>query len=263
MSWQGFKKALSRAGGSVVVRASDKVMDKDYDVEERRFKTLEKSGKELQKEAKAYLDSMRAVTASQSAIGEIVNNLYGDSKQPGQPDIGSNYLQAVQGFDEETVQQLDGPFRETVLDPVTKFCSYFTEIDEAMKKRSHKKIDYEQAKAKVRRLVDHPSKDASKLPRAQRELDLAKQIFDSLNDQLKTELPELMDLRVPWYDPSFEALVKIQMRFCTEGYARLAQVQQYLNPAYRDEYANGVLDEKIQGKLGEMMQLNICSLGIK
>ncbi|QPG74598.1 hypothetical protein FOA43_001929 [Brettanomyces nanus] len=263
MSWSGFKKALTRAGGSVVVKAADKVMDKDYDIEERRFKTMEKSGKELQTETKAYLDAVRAVTASQSAMGEVVDNLYGDTKEMGQVDIGAYYLQAVQNFDQETVKQLDGPFREAVLDPVSKFCSYFAEITEAMKKRAHKKVDYEQAKAKVRRLVDRPAKDASKLPRAERELQMAKEIYDALNDQLKSELPQLIDIRVPWYDASFEALVKIQMRFCTEGYARLAQVQQYLDPVSREEYANGVLDQRIEQKLGEMTQLNICSLGIK
>lgn len=263
MSWSGFKKAISRAGGSVVVKATDRVSDKDYDIQERRFKLIEKSGKELQKEAKAFLDAVRAVTASQSAMGEVVDSIYSNSEQAGQSNVGSYYLQAVQDFDQETVKQLDGPFREAVLDPVSKFCMYFSEINEAMKKRSHKKIDYEQAKAKVRRLTDHPSKDASKLPRAQRELDMAKDIYDSLNDQLKTELPQLINLRIPWYDPSFEALVKIQMRFCTEGYARLAQVQQYLDQTSRDEYANGVLDQRVEQKLGEMAQLNICSLGLK
>ena len=84
-------------------------------------------------------------------------------------------------------------------------------------KRAHKKIDYEQCKAKVRRLVDKPAKDAAKLPRAEKELSMAKEIYDELNDQLKAELPQLIALRVPFYDPSFEALVKIQLRFCTEG----------------------------------------------
>ncbi len=34
--------------------------------------------------------------------------------------------------------------------------------------------------------------------------------------------------RVPYLDPSFEALVKIQLRFCAEAYSRMAQVQQYV-----------------------------------
>ncbi|GME87011.1 hypothetical protein B5S28_g2840 [[Candida] boidinii] len=263
MSWEGFKKAVSRASGQITVKSADKVLDKDYDMEERRYKTLQKAGTDIQKDTKGYLDSLRAVTASEVAIAEIVNNLYEDARSAGGYNVGGYYLQAVQEYDQETVKQLDGPFRETVLDPITKFAGYFKEIEEAIKKRTHKKTDLELAKSKVRRLIDKPAKDASKLPRAERELQLAKEIYDDLNNQLKTELPQLVDLRVPYFDPSFEALVKIQLRFCTEGYARLAQIQQYLDPASRDEYANGLLDGKIDDLLNEMSKLNICSLGVK
>ncbi|CCK70405.1 BAR domain-containing protein KNAG_0E01400 [Huiozyma naganishii CBS 8797] len=265
MSWVGFKKAINRAGNSVIVKSVDKTPDKEFDLEERRYRVLQRAGDELQKEAKGYLDSIRAVTASQVTIAEVISSLYDDSKyiSGGGYNVGNYYLQSVQDFDSETVKQLDGPFRETVLDPITKFSSYFKEIDEAIKKRSHKKQDYDAAKAKVRRMIDKPAKDASKLPKAERELQIAKDIYDNLNDQLKMELPQLVSLRVPYYDPSFEALVKIQMRFCTEGYTRLAQIQQYLDPQSRDDYANGLLDDKIADLLKQMATLDICALGFK
>ena len=57
-------------------------------------------------------------------------------------------------------------------------------------------------------------------------LQQAKAAYEQLNEQLSTELPQLIDLRVPYLDPSFEALVKIQLRFCAEAYSRMAQVQQ-------------------------------------
>lgn len=263
MSWGGFKKAINRAGASVTVKTVDKVMDKDFDVEERRYKTLKSAGENLQKASKGYLDNIRAVTRSQVVIAEIVSNLYEESKQGSSSysNIAAYYQQSVQDFDEETVKQLDGPFRETVLDPITKFANYFTEIDEAIKKRAHKKTDYEQCKSKVRRLIDKPAKDAAKLPRVEKELAVAKEIYEDLNEQLKAELPQLIALRVPFYDPSFESLVKIQLRFCTEGYSRLAQVQQYLDPNSRDEYANGVLDGKIDELLGQMQNLQIATIG--
>jgi len=66
---------------------------------------------------------------------------------------------------------------------------------------------------------------------------MAREIYEDLNEQLTTELPQLIDLRVPYLDPSFEALVKIQLRFCKEGYERMAQVQQYLEPQVREDYA--------------------------
>lgn len=265
MSWEGFKKAVNRAGNSVMVKDVDKTIDKDFDSEERRYKTLKTAGQSLQKASKSYLDSLRAVTAAQVTIAEIVLNLYEDSKLGGSlySNVGNYYLQCVREIDEETVKQVDGPFRETILDPVTKFANYFTEIDEAIKKRAHKKIDYDQCKSKVRRLIDKPAKDAGKLPRAEKELAMAKDIFDELNEQLKAELPQLISLRVPFYDPSFESLVKIQLKFCTEGYSRLAQVQQYLDQASRDDYANGVLDGKIDDLLLQMNSLSITSLGAK
>lgn len=265
MSWEGFKKAINRAGNSVLVKNVDKTVDKEYNIEERRYKVLQKAGESLQQEAKGYLDSIRAVTASQVTIAEVISSLYDDSKyvSGGGYNVGNYYLQSVQDFDTETVKQLDGPFRETVLDPITKFSTYFKEIDEAIKKRDHKKQDYDVAKAKVRRLVEKPAKDASKLPRAEKELNLAKDIFDNLNDQLKQELPQLIALRVPFYDPSFEALVKIQMRFCTDGYSRLAQVQQYLDEQSRNDYANGLLDDRIADLLQQMSSLDICALGFK
>ena len=192
MSWEGFKKAINRAGHSVIIKNVDKTIDKEYDMEERRYKVLQRAGEALQKEAKG-----------------------------------------------------------------------FKEIEEAIKKRDHKKQDFDAAKAKVRRLVDKPAKDASKLPRAEKELSLAKDIFENLNNQLKTELPQLVSLRVPYFDPSFEALIKIQLRFCTDGYTRLAQIQQYLDQQSRDDYANGLLDTKIEELLGQMTSLDICALGIK
>ncbi|CCH59889.1 hypothetical protein TBLA_0C00730 [Henningerozyma blattae CBS 6284] len=265
MSWSGFKKAINRAGNNVMIKSSDRVTDREYDTEERRYKTLQRAGESLQKEGKGFLDSLRAVCASQVAIAEVIANLYDDAKYSGKSDynMGEYYLQCVKDFDTETCKQLDGPIREAVLDPINKFCTYFKEIDEAIKKREHKKQDYEASKAKVRKLIDKPSKDSSKLPVAEKELNLVKDVFNHLNEQLKMELPQLVSLRVPYFDPSFEAIVKIQLRFCTDGYSRLAQIQQYLDQQSRDDYANGLLDTKIEDLLHQMTSLDICAMGIK
>jgi hypothetical protein len=72
--------------------------------------------------------------------------------------------------------------------------------------------DYDAARAKMKRLVDKPSEDTNKLPRvsfhahlydgneltvqAQQEHDEARDIFNILNEQLVTELPQFVDLRI-------------------------------------------------------------------
>lgn len=106
--------------------------------------------------------------------------------------------------------------------------------------------------------MEKPDKDTSKLPRAERESELARSAYESLNDQLFTELPQLIDLRVPYLDPSFEALVKIQLRFCAEAYSRMAQVQQFLDEDTREQYAQGKLDSKVEQILGEIRELSIA-----
>merc|ERR1712000_157849 len=148
-------------------------------------------------------------------------------------------------LDAETIKALDGPYRTTVIEPISRFCAYFPDINECIKKRNNKLLDYDALRAKVKKLVEKPDKDVTKLPRAEKEAEMAKQAYEQLNEQLFTELPQLIDLRVPYLDPSFEALVKIQLRFCAEAYSRMAQVQQYLDPDTRDQYARGHLDSRV------------------
>lgn len=177
--------------------------------------------------------------------------------------------------------------RQTVLEPISRFCAYFPDINECtlsflhpsvshpasprppptpptnhpspgIKKRNHKLLDYDATRAKVKKLVEKPDKDPTKLPRAERESDLAKTAYEALNEQLFSELPQLIDLRVPYLDPSFEALVKIQLRFCAEAYSRMAQVQQFLDADTREQYAQGHLDSRVEQVLGEIRELSIA-----
>lgn len=126
-----------------------------------------------------------------------------------------------------------------------------------MKKRTHKLTDYDGLRAKVRKLTDKPSSDMTRQPAAEREADAAKKAYDTLNNQLLDEIPQIIDLRVPYLDPSFEALVKIQLRFCAEAYSRMAQVQQYLDKDTREQYASGQLDGRVEEVLQEIRGLSI------
>ena len=77
----------------------------------------------------------------------------------------------------------------------------------------------------MNKLIQKPSEDPTKLPKAQQEHDDAKEVFDMLNDQLIAELPQLLDLRIPYFDPSFEAMIRMQCKFAEEGYEKLGGVQ--------------------------------------
>ena len=103
-------------------------------------------------------------------------------------------MQSVKEFDEETVNRLMARTGRLFWIQLESFPTTLVRLT----KRSKEQEDHEQCKAKVRRLVDKPAKDAAKLPRAEKELSMAKEIYDELNDQLKAELPQLIALRVPF-----------------------------------------------------------------
>ena len=129
----------------------EKTNDRDYEVEERRYRAMESAANRLQKEAKGYLDSLRgmeqrhptaalsedkcltllfriAMTASQMRIAETIDAFYGDA---GTKDgVSRSYKQAVEDLDAETIKVLDGPYRTTVLEPISRFCAYFPDINE-------------------------------------------------------------------------------------------------------------------------------------
>lgn len=97
-------------------------------MEERRYRTLENAATRLQKEARGYLDSLRAMTASQMRIAETIDAFYGDAGA--RDGVSRSYKQAVEDLDAETIKALDGPYRATVLDPINRFCAYFPDINE-------------------------------------------------------------------------------------------------------------------------------------
>lgn len=144
-------------------------------------------------------------------------------------------------------------------------------------------LDYDSARSKLRKLIDKPGEDPTKLPRvrlvpdkcsaltslhqAQQEHDETKEMFDILNDQLITELPQLLELRVPYFDPSFEAMIRMQYKFAEEGYEKLSGVQRYVfrktldrttkSCAFTRYFADNVRDDYAAGQLDAQVCLCI------
>lgn len=61
MSWSGFKKSINRAGTGIMMKTGqvERTVDPEFADEESKYRQLEKEAASLQKETKAYLDSMR------------------------------------------------------------------------------------------------------------------------------------------------------------------------------------------------------------
>ncbi|KIY70610.1 BAR-domain-containing protein [Cylindrobasidium torrendii FP15055 ss-10] len=261
MSWSGFKKSVNRAGTTLMQKTGqiERTIDREFTDEEAKYRTFEKECQALQKDGKGYWDAMRAMTAAQARIAETLETFYGAADKTSEGAMaGHAYKRAVEDLDGTFGRELDVPYRTAISEPLGKMCAYFPVINEHIAKRNKKLLDYDASRSRLRKLIDKPSEDPNKLPRAQQENDEAKEVFDLLNDQLIGELPQLLDLRVPYFDPSFEAMIRMQSKFAEEGYEKLSGVQRYFGDSVRDDYAAGQLDAQVEGVLQEMRELSIC-----
>jgi hypothetical protein len=129
MSWNGFVKAVSRATTSVMQSTGmvEKTVDRAWEEEERRFLAYEERVDKLHKEARAYLDAVRAMTLAQRRIAEAMEVFPPDSPLG----VASNqYKFAAEKIDDEARAEMDAVYRTTVLEPLGKLLGVFPDFHE-------------------------------------------------------------------------------------------------------------------------------------
>ncbi|KAI8837336.1 hypothetical protein BC829DRAFT_405152 [Chytridium lagenaria] len=247
MSWSGFKKAVTRATVQVMqsTGAMEKTVDKDYEEEEKRFKVFETKIDKLHKEAKGYLDSVRAMTLAQKRIAETVDHFYDQGAALGY--AGIQYKNAVEAMDDDARTEMDSSYVVTVMEPLGKLIQVFPDFNDTIKRRQKKLLDYDQRRNAVKRLIEKPSDDPSKLPRAEAELTQAKDAYDEHNDALITEIPKLIDLRVP-----------IQLQFNERAFDKLEEISKAFGNSGSLEGGAG-LEGQVESVLQQMRDLTICA----
>lgn len=261
MSWTGLKKAINRAGTQVMMKTGqiDETIDQQYDFEEKRFKTMESNSHKLHKELKVYLDLLRILTNAQVNVSEVLQSFYGDSESN---NFSSEYCKVMKQLNDESLKDLEGPYNQIVLNLVARFNSYFTDINEAIKKRNNKKLDYDAMKKKLQKMIETPVFNGEyelKLYDTRNELISTKELYDDINDKLKRELPQLVNLRIPFLNPSFESFVKLQTRFFSDNHEKLNGLQSSLDANLRQDYINGKLESRLDNVLSRMRELNITN----
>lgn len=237
----------------------ERTIDREFADEESKFKAFEKESNNLQKDSKSYIDALRAMTAAQSRIAGHVDVFYGSADRTSEGAMAANaYKRSVDDLEGIVSRELEAPYRTTIQEPIGKMCAYFPVVNDTIAKRNKKLLDYDSARSKLRKAIDKPGEDPLKLPKTQQEHDEAKDVFETINEQILTELPQLLDLRIPYFDPSFEAMIRLQIKFAEEGYEKLGGVQRYFPDSVRDDYASGQLDAQVEQALQEMKELSIC-----
>jgi amphiphysin len=89
------------------------------------------------------------------------------------------------------------------------------------------------------------------LKKAEKEAELARDMYENINTILVQDLPTLVALRVPYLDPSFEAMVKTQWRVGQLAYDHLEGIRASFSSTTTD-------DRRVDTVLQEMRSLSIC-----
>lgn len=259
MSWHGFKKAINRAGAQVMLKAGqfDESVDVDFDYQEKRYRAMESATLRLHKELRHYKDGLRTLTNAQAAMAEVTAGFYGADRN----NVAHEYSAAMRDVADQSLEALNEPFMQTVLNPIERFNGYYVDVNDAIRKRANKKLDHDALQGKLRRLVANPKDEPAfelKMLELQQQLAAAELQYDKLNAQLKDELPRFVELRVPYLNPLFELFVKIQLRFFADNYEHLNDVQKRLDAQTRLDFVSGALEKKMDAVLAKIKELNIA-----
>ncbi|KAJ1978289.1 BAR adaptor protein Hob3 [Dimargaris cristalligena] len=294
MSWSGFKKSMNRTGISLMqgFGAIDKTVDKDFLEKEASFKHLQVKVEELHKEARGYGEAVKAMTTAQLQVAEHLEHFYDPNSAGGA--YSAQYRQTMADIDTHTRPEFDDVYQETVMNPIGRYCGYIPEFNAAISKRGRKLLDYDQARSKAKKLADRqpthvtggtsasqsfPDEDRSRAEQAESQ---ARTTYEVLNQQLSDEIPQFVNIRVPYLEPSFEALLKAQLKFFEDSYAQLQTVGTKLplgaagtsapsGAGYtqsRDVGADGApgnrpMNEQVEDVLQEMRDLSICGMTVR
>ncbi|CDS10169.1 hypothetical protein LRAMOSA02846 [Lichtheimia ramosa] len=248
----GLKKNLGRAGTSFMQRTGivDRTVDEEFKLEYEQYKALERKIIRLNKEAKYNMTSMRELSIAKRRIAETLSEF--EQQLPSSTSserIMAAYMQVMIWLDEEARLALDAEFRKTILEPLERMCMYFPAVQEAVKHRQKLALDYDAQRAKVRKMIDKssPVSDGGNhaLPTMEEQAHHAREMYEELNLILVQDLARLVELRVPYLDPSFDALVKSESNYAQAGYDAL-QTLEVPEP------------EDVDLLLQDMRELSIC-----
>lgn len=169
----------------------------------------------LARSTKQHLDLVRAVFHAQKKLAECLELLTESGAACGK--TVTRYREETARLDDTARHDYDAVYRLAVLEPAAKFAAVFPEVQETIDKRKRKLLDYDEAKAKVKSLVSHPSDDAAKLARSEEKCAERRKAFDLLNSQLVEGVPVLLGMSEAFFVPSLEAFLRAQRMLYEES----------------------------------------------
>mmetsp|Transcript_40554 Transcript_40554/g.63640 ORF Transcript_40554/g.63640 Transcript_40554/m.63640 type:complete len:145 (-) Transcript_40554:17-451(-) len=142
-----------------------------------------------------------------------------------------------------------------------KFSGVFPSVNAAIKRRDQALQDYQKYQAKVLKLQEREKtpQNQAKLDATNQALAAAKQDYEKQNSVMLADLPQLIEGRIDYFEPSFEAMIRSGASYYSQASEALSDLTNKLG--WKKELSDEDCQQQLQQKLAEIKALSIVEDG--
>ncbi|KAF7797803.1 hypothetical protein EIP86_009008 [Pleurotus ostreatoroseus] len=223
---KGISKAFARTPHMLGSKMgmSKKSNDPEFDDYHRRFSALESAAEKLLKDAKAFNDAVGNLFTNGAGFAQHFANIF--HPLAGEMDITRKHPEAEHTI--KHVDQYEGVYEELksavvpeleliesrIIGPMKELQGIMKLIRKTITKRDHKLIDYDRYNNSLTKLRDKKEKslnDEKHLFKLEQDFEIASNEYEYINNAMKTDLPNFMQMATQFIDPLFHSFFYMQL----------------------------------------------------
>lgn len=189
---------------------ADRTTDELFEVYLINFNRQQTTALNLQRHVKQYVQHLKELHETSKALSQCLFDIH--ERDWPKHDIYENNAYELDHINEDLEEKL----KESVLVPLEQYLGQFSEVREKIAKRGRKLVDYDSQRHSFEALQQQQQgkqQDETKLSKARDQLEEARKVYESLNNELHEELPSLFDNRLPFLITVFQRLFSSKITY--------------------------------------------------
>ncbi|KAL5010360.1 hypothetical protein ScPMuIL_012665 [Solemya velum] len=202
-------KKLSRTKTKVLQKLSKagKTTDETFDEYVQKMDKQQEVAAKFQKELQNYIRCAKSMMSASKTFYNVLQETY-EADWIEQQEIQDN----IQSMELMWANYLES-LHNDAWEPMVKCMSYFPPLKAKISKRGRKLVDYDNAKHSLEVQQTAKKKEDMKISKAQEELSEAKRIYEEINNDLHSELPEFYNSRITFYADTYRHIFSAENIF--------------------------------------------------
>ncbi|BFZ22353.1 hypothetical protein BsWGS_25392 [Bradybaena similaris] len=196
------QKRLSRTKTKVLqnLGKAEKTTDDVFNENVLKVERQQEIAHHLQKELKTYVHCLREMNQASLGLTAVLSEIY-EPEWTKEPTFKSQ-LQVFELLWNDFIQSV----QDSVVTPLNNYLQSFPVLKTKVAKRGRKMVDYDNCRHHLEGLLSAKKKDEVKIHKAQEEMKETKRIYEQLNSELRSELPDFYNSRVTFYASMLSSL---------------------------------------------------------